>query len=229
MTRIPGTSRFLITYTDVCVQAGWDFVIGRMGTIEYTPSTNTLSGKKTLFTAPSPGAELSSRLWLGSPVFSGSHLYLFSSECTGEYSGACTGGSVIQARVLSGDRGTATAYKFRQGSNWIGDVAQATTAFQGATPKEVSVDNFAGVGRGFVMVELTSIGGHYRVWEASSLTGTWTQRGGTRTVDLCTPPTGVVDFCHALIAQPELSTSSKIAVTHYSAAEQRIRMTMSTW
>lgn len=229
VTRIPGTSRLLLTYIDVCVESQWAFVIGRMGSVEYTPSSNTLSNRTTLFAATSPGSQLSNRLWLGSPYFSGSYLYLFSSECDGMYLGACTGGDVFLARVPSSQRGTASAYRFRQGSSWVTNPALATSIVSGAAPTEISVDNFAAVGRSLVLVEGISIGGHYRVWEATSPVGPWTQRGGTRTADLCTTPPGVVDFCHALIAQPELSTTTHLAVTHYSVEQQHVRMTTSAW
>jgi hypothetical protein len=229
MTRIPGTSRLLLTYIDVCVQGELDYVVARLGTIEYTPSTNRLSNQTTLFSAPSPGQQIPEPLQLGSPRFFARHLYLFASECDSVYFGVCVGGDVFLARVLRSARDDASAYRFRRGSSWVTDPTQATNIVPGATPTEVSVDHFGAVDRALVMVEGTSIGGHYRVWEATSPTGPWTQTGDPRTVDLCTPPPGRLEFCRALIAQPELSTTSDLAVTHYSVEEEHIRMTTSPW
>lgn len=229
MTRIPGTTRLLLSYWDVCVEPNWHIVVNRTGIVEYTPSTNTLGTKRTLFSA-APGAQLAETLRLGSPVFrSDGNLYLFSYRCDQSNPYGCDNGSVFLAKVASGSRNDPNQYWFRWGSDWTKTSSAATSVVTGAKPIDVSVDSFSSVGRGLVLVETTSIGGHYRVWEASDPSGPWTLRGAERQAPRCTTPPGVVDFCHALIGQPELSTTSSIAVSYYGVEDARPMMATSPW
>jgi len=229
MTRVTGTSRLLITYWDVCVQPNWQIVVNRSGIVEYTPSSNTLGAKHTLFSA-APGAQLAEQMRLGSPVFrSDGNLYLFSFRCDQTNPFGCDTGRVFLAKVTSGLRNDPSQYWFRLGTDWTKTASAATSVVTGSKPSDISVDNYSAVGHGLVLVETTSIGGHYRVWEASDPTGTWTLRGAERQAPLCNTPSGVVDFCHALIGQPELSTTTNIAVSYYSVENARPTLTTSAW
>lgn len=238
LARIPGTSRMLLTYWDVCVEGPWNIIVNRVGSVEYTPSTNTFGPKTTLFTA-APGQQLDKRLRLSSPVFrSDGNLYLFSFDCTQSNPYGCDTGNVFLARVAVASRHDWRQYRFRQGGGWTPTCggtptpscwSLATSVITGAKPTDISVDNFSSVGRGLILVETTSIGGHYRVWEASDPAGPWTQRGAERQAPFCAPPPNVVDFCHALIGQPELSTTSSIAVSYYSVENARPTLTTSSW
>lgn len=229
MARIPGTSRLLITYIDVCVEGRWDFVVSRMGVVEYEPTGHTLRNATTLFAARARGDEIPEMLRLGSPVFADGHLHLFAGACDDHELGACTGGAVYLARVPATDRGDPSAYRFRRDGSWTPDPSLATSIVPGATPTAVDVDVFESVGRRLVMVETTSVGGHHRVWEATAPTGPWRRRGGTRTLPGCHPPPDVVDVCRALIGQPELSTTEALAITYFSVEEQHVVMATSRW
>ncbi len=232
LTTIPSTNRFLITYIDVCVQTGWVFVVSRFGMVEYTPSTNTLSGQTTVFSA-APGADLPLQQQnLGSPIFgSDGNLYVFSKHCTAaDAFTRCTGGSIWEARVASGSRGTASAYRWRNGSSWVTSAASATSIVSGATPTDISVHSYANVGRGIVIVENNSLGGDYRLFSASTPSGTFSALGGPRnTGGGCEVPPGVDDFCHAMIGHPELSTTSQLAISYYAVEDRHVRVTTSPW
>lgn len=239
VTRIPGTSRLLITAIDLCVESSFGYVISRFGTVEYTPSSNTFSNKTTLFTESSPAAGIPEQIQLGSPVFMDGSLYLFSRRCDGTYLGACTGGNVWLSRVPSSQRGNPGAYEFSTTSEpdgWTDDVAAATSILPDAHPIGVSVDTYTNVGRNLVMVEEATIGGDYNVWEASDPAGPWTKlpdqdpdADDLRASPGCTPPPGSQEFCRTLIGHPELSTTDEIAVTYWGVEDGRPMMATTSW
>ena len=227
MATIPGTTRYLITYRDVCVQAGWVFTIKRFGMVEYTPSSNTLSNDRKVFSVGG-GASLPVQQQLGSPVFYGTDLHLYTSVCDATSLGACTTGRIFQARVPSAQRTTASSYRWRNGTNWVSTPGSATSIVNGARPVEVHVDDYGSVGRGIVIAESTSIGGHYRLWRATNPTATYTA-SVERQLPGCTPPSGVTDICHAFVGHPDLSTTSNAALTYYAVEDQHVRMAVAPW
>src|SRR5262249_27114433 len=61
-------------------EGGLSFAPGGFGIAEYDPATNTVVSQTTLVT----GAAVPPQRMLGSPVFSGSRLYLFGSQCASQ-------------------------------------------------------------------------------------------------------------------------------------------------
>src|SRR5215467_2275946 len=183
VTREPSavnSSLLLISFTDVCVTSSTGITTERFGIAEYNPSTNTVSAITRVFTASTPGQSLPSQLILGSPVFSGGNLFLFSSTCDSSAFGACGSGRVFMARVGGRPSGwrNSSAYRFFDPSasgGFTTDPHQAQSIVSSASPFAVTVDNFSSVSQNFAMIEETSIAGDFRVWHASSPTGTWSQ------------------------------------------------------
>src|SRR5262249_19182669 len=87
MAREPSSSTLLITYMEVCVDNGALLVEG-FGLVEYDSANNTIVGGPTeVFRAPA-GTQLSAQQQLGSPIFSGGNVFLFSSVCDASAFGA---------------------------------------------------------------------------------------------------------------------------------------------
>jgi hypothetical protein len=247
MTTIPNTSpgRFLITFEDVCVESPEVMPVHRSGFAEYTPSSNTLSPATVLW--ENLDAELDVRYQLGTPVYRNDFLFLFGSDCDGGMaSGACTSGKVYETVVLPGAKANPAAYRWRRGTgpSWgdPGDVGDAGSILPAsAKAMDVSVADFSAANRGLVIVETTSMGGHYRLWTATGGSATFTQLGVDRwTGDWCTTP-GQPQYCRALIGHPEFSTTGQLALSFNAgkqqppnpsiplAAQEHVRMMMVDW
>jgi hypothetical protein len=227
MARIPFTNRFLITYTNVCVESAWSFVLAGNGVVEYTPVTNALGAPTTVFSTAA-GASIPAEEQLGSPIFGGDgYLYSFAKACDATYVGVCTAGRTFLARVPSGSYATASAYQWRTASGgWSCDRALAASVVDHATPSDVTVDDYRALGRGFVMVETTSVGGSYRLWTASAIAGPWTL-GSSGTLGGCASSAG--EMCRALIGHPELSTSSALALSYFRASDAHVAVAFVPW
>jgi hypothetical protein len=226
LTGLPGTGRLLLTFVDVCIEGAWDWTPQSFGMVEYDPATNTLSPTTTVF-AERSGRPLTQQLHLGSPVVADDgYLYLYSHSCDTWYVGSCAMGRVVVARVPVEQRSDPAAYRYFGGLGWTDKVAFAANVLLGGRPMSISVDTGGAAGAGFVLVEGTSVGGTYRVWEATAPTGPWLLRTPEELrLPGCTAPAGVVDFCHALTVQPDLSTPDRVAVSHYAVADQHVRVT----
>ena len=222
---------FLISFTDVCVTSSTGITTERFGIAEYNPSTNSVSAVTRVFVASTPGQNLPSQLILGSPVFSGGNLFLFSSICDSSGFGACGSGRIFMARVAARPSSwrSSSAYKFFNPSASGGftiDPDGAQSIISGAEPFAVSVDNFSSVSQNLALVEETSIGGDFRVWHATSPTGTWTQ--GTSGRVPCSGGSGL-NLCRALIGHPELSTSSQLLLSFYNPADDHVWLAANNW
>lgn len=231
IVRLPDTSRLLLTYVDVCIAKTWEWVAQSFGTVEYDPGSHTLSNRTTLF-AERSGRELADPFHFGSPVVADGHLYLFSGVCDLWAVGACVGGRVVLARVPLEQRAEPGAYRFLGPvDEWSTDPAAAVGILPGARPVGVHVDTLAAMrpDGGVALVETTSIGGTYRVWEADHPAGPWTVNGGDRQLDGCIAPAGRVDFCRALFVQPELSTPDSLGLSHYAVADEHVRVSTTPW
>jgi hypothetical protein len=97
----PGSSHLLIAFQLYCVVPGASnpFVDEGFGVVDYNPATNVLGTPTYVFTSTG-GAQIPVQEQLVSPVFDGSYLYFFSSECASSY-GDCLTGDVFVARVLA--------------------------------------------------------------------------------------------------------------------------------
>jgi hypothetical protein len=223
---IPNTSRLLISSVDVCV-AEDDLLGERFVLTEYTPGTNTLSNRTRVFTNL---AGLPKQQELANPIFRGGYLYLFGSDCHEKVFGICQDGSVYLARVSASGSAwrTPANYRWWNGSTWSSDYNAATSILPAAKPSSiVYAGDFSAVGKGFVIIESTSIHGDYTVWRSSSLTGGWTAtRSGT------TPCSGGGDganFCRAHIGHPQLSTTSNLLMSYFNPADKHLKVTAVPW
>lgn len=209
----------LVSFNNYCVMGNLDYLAEGDGLAEYDPATNTLDSEATVFSDTS-GSALGSQELLGSPVVSGGYLYLFGSYCNEVYDVTCisnTGDAVYLARVRanSADWTNPSDYQWYAGSSgWTTTPGSAGSLISGATPLAVSVSDFSALGHGLVLVEQTNDAGAFTVYQASRPAGTWTETT-TGTVP-CTIEGD--DFCHALVAHPELSTSSDLLISYFNPA-----------
>jgi hypothetical protein len=229
------SSLLLISFTDVCVSGGSTITTERFGIAEYNPATNAVTSMTRLFASASPGQDLGKttpQLLLGSPVFSGTFLYLFSATCSSSGFGACGAGSVFLARTPAKptswrQSGTYQFFDPSASGGWTSHPASARSVISGAEPFAVTADGFSSVGQGLDLIEETSLGGNFRVWTASSPPGPWTQK--TTGQVPCGSGGGALNFCRALIGHPELSTSSQLLLSFFDPGTDHVRVAAAPW
>lgn len=217
-------SKVLITYADVCAHSG-GLPAQRYGLVEYSPSTNTLSGQRQIFTSTT---ELPFQQTLGSPIFSGGYLYLIGYRCDSSVFGSCDGGRVVLARVGATPTAwrSAAGYRWWNGTGWTADHNAAQSILPGARPMAVHAENFGGLGKGFAIVEQVDIAGNFRIWRSSSLTGGWSvTRTGTAP---CGDQQGL-DLCRAYFGHPELSTTSNLLMSYYDPTNDHVNVMAVPW
>lgn len=222
VTREPGATTFLISYNDVCVMSSTSFVLEGMGLARYDPARNVVEAQQRVFFSylfPKHYA-------LGSPVFHGGYLYLYSSTCASSAFGVCTSGAIYVARVPATPAAwiNPSSYTWWNGTGWAPSYTSAVSVLQGATPIGVTVDSFPG--RPFVMIQQNDIGGRFTVYTASQPTGPWT-KGRTDKVP-CVGGTGL-DLCRALIGHPELSTASSLLLSYYDPGASHVMVASFPW
>jgi hypothetical protein len=218
-------SDVLISYVNYCVpiEPGSSELTGEgFGLAAYDPVSNTLDSQMTVF-ASRGGQPLGPQLLLGSPVFSGSHLFLFASYCPrrNRVDLACTAGSggnaVYLARVGATPASWQKASDFRwyvSSSSWTRSASSATSVIPAATPLAVNVENFSSLGHGLVLIEQTDGVGDFTVYQASAPTGAWSELTSGKV------PCAIEgdSFCRAIFGHPELSTGSKLLVSYFDPA-----------
>jgi hypothetical protein len=222
---IPNTNRMLIASHDVCVAQG--LTGERFVLTEYTPSTNTLSNRARVFTNTSG---LPAELGLGSPIFRNGYLYLMAHKCDGQVDGFCQSGDIYLARVAANATSwrNSANYRWWDGAGWSAAYADAASIIPGAKPNSaVYAGDFSAVGKGFVVVESTSIHGDITVWRSSSLTGTWTATHIGQTP--CQGNGEGFNFCRAQIGHAELSTTTNLLLSYFNPADKHIRMMAIPW
>src|SRR5580700_11733860 len=101
---------------------------------------------------------------------------------------------------------------------WTSDAAAATSIIAGSKPSGVSVADFAAVGRRFILVEQTGIGGDFTVYQSSSPAGPWKKITSGRVP--CQPGAGYANFCRAIIVHPELSTRTQLVLSYFDPAAE---------
>jgi hypothetical protein len=211
-------SDLVISFDNFCVQGPFTFTPEGFGLAVYDPATNAVA-ERTVYTVLKPAGLTAPRV-LGSPVFSGSYLYLFGYQCPhpGLTCPASSKDAIYVARVKATPRAwdNAADYQwFVRPGVWSRSPGAARSVVAGARPLGgVNVSDFSSLGQRIVMIEQTNIGGGFTVYEARSPAGPWTVKT-TGTVP-CGSASG--GLCHALIAHPDLSTRSKLLVSFFNPA-----------
>jgi hypothetical protein len=209
----PGTGRVLISYVEYCVSGASAFTAEAFGLVEYDPAANTLGPPVTVFHAV-PGQQVFARWLLGSPVFDGGYLYLFSS-----------GQGVFLARVTASAWGDGYAYRYWTGEDWSADPA-AGTSLTGAGPvPEVSAGDYRKTRAGFLVITQAGPGGAgFMVWQAAVLAGPW-RRVLTGRLP-CTTGTqpGASSLCRAIIGHPELSEKGELFVSFFDPGASHVEL-----
>jgi hypothetical protein len=232
MAQEPGNaSRLLITYIEVCVDNGAILVEG-FGLLEYDAAHNTIVGGPTeVFRAPA-GTELAAQRQLGSPIFSGGNLFLFSSVCDSSAFGGCAQGRIFLSKVAatpsSWQRGQSYSYWTSGSPSWTSNIQLAKSIVSGATPIAITVDSYPG--KGLAIVEETSIGGSFRVWKApaSTFVGSWTLGPTRSSLAGCDAASGL-NLCRALTGHPEISTSTTLLMSYYNPASNHVQVVGIPW
>jgi len=224
--REPGSSgHVLISYTDYCVSGGDTFTAEGFGLLDYDPAANALGPPAPVFTAQ-PGQLLPQPQALGSPVFRGGYLYLF-----GWCGPGCDRGGVFLART----RAVAAAwdngftYQYWTGLGWSADPSHAAPLSGYREPVGVSVADYSAEGHGLVMIEQTSAGGDFSLWQAPAPTGPWRQIQSGRVPCTAGQRTRPVDLCRALIGHPELSTGDELLMSFYNPGDSHVEVATFGW
>ncbi len=71
--------------------------------------------------------------------------------------------------------------------------------------------DFTSLGKGYLLIEQTHFGGGYRIWQAASPAGPWTQVASGSSMPYC--PTGTNAGCYGIIPHVEMSTTDNLEVT----------------
>jgi hypothetical protein len=224
--REPGSSgHVLISYADYCVSGGDTFTPEAFGLLDYDPAANALGPATPVFTAQ-PGQQLPQPQALGSPVFRGGYLYLF-----GWCGPGCYRGGVFLARTPAAAAGwdNGFTYQYWTGQGWSPDLAHAAPLSAGQEPLGVSAADYPAGGHGLVMIEQTSAGGDFSVWQAPAPTGPWRQIQAGRVSCTAGKRTQPLDLCRALIGHPELSTRDELLISFFNPGDSHVEVSAFGW
>jgi hypothetical protein len=220
VAREPSTvddTQLLITFTDVCVHDHLlKITVESFGIAEYRPATNTITSMTRVFRTSS-GQELPDRLILGSPVFSGGNLFLFSHTCTSSDRVTCHAGDVFLTRTAANRASWRNGRSYR----FLGSVVPR------AAPLAATADTYPVFHR-LVMIEQTSTTGVFRVYTATHPTGPWTldQRASGR---VQCGGGELLNLCRALIGHPELSKANELLLSFYDPGTNHDWITSRPW
>jgi hypothetical protein len=221
--REPGSSgRVLISYADWCVTGGDAFTLESFGLIEYSPAANVLGPPSAVFTVPA-GLSLPSLQALGSLVFRGGYLYLFGS--CGQGCGR-SGVFLTRTRAVAAWWDNGFTYQYWTGRGWSADQASAAT-LTGRGPLAMSAGDYSADGHGLVMIEETSPGGDFSLWQAAAPTGPWRKIQAGRVP--CTAGKQAADLCRALIGHPELSDRSDLLISFFNPGADHVETLAYPW
>jgi hypothetical protein len=224
--REPGSSgHVLISYADYCVSDGDTFTPEAFGLIDYDPAANALGPPAPVFTAQ-PGQQLPQPQALGSPVFRGGYLYLF-----GWCGPDCYRGGVFLARTPAAAAGwdNGFTYQYWTGAGWSSDPARAAPLSGSRAALGVSVADYSADGHGLAMIEQTSAGGDFSLWQAPAPTGPWRQVRTGRVPCTAGKRTQPVDLCRALIGHPELSTRDELLISFFNPGDSHTEVSAFGW
>jgi hypothetical protein len=224
--REPGSSgRVLISYADYCVSGGDTFTPEGFGLLGYDPAGNVLGPPTPVFTAP-PGQQLPQPQVLGSPVFRGGYLYLF-----GWCGPGCDRGGVFLARTAATAAAWASGYTYQYwtGRGWSADLTHAAALTGYGEPLAVSVADYPAGRHGLVMIEQTSAGGGFTLWQAQAPAGPWRQIQTGRVPCTAGKRVQAADLCRALIGHPELSTGKELVISFFNPGASHVQVIVDPW
>lgn len=240
--------KLLISYNDYCVTGasgslGTD-VPGSLtpegsGLAEYDPAGNQLGPPEQVFGSPL-GLALPVQQVLGSPVFDGGYLYQFGFCSAGTLPSGCPGGKVFMVRVQATPAAwrNPLSYQYWTGSGWSLDPNTAASVLPAGHPLGVSAGDYTAAGHGLVLVEQTSLGGDFQVWQAGSPTGPWRKVAAGRVPCRAAKASGsgrgqavpgAGDLCRAIIGHPELSTRSRLLVSYFNPGNDHVDTSAVSW
>jgi hypothetical protein len=221
-----------VTYLGVCFHTT-EGLMGirtqRLSIAAYDPATNTFRARWNVFDTNSPtptGDTLSWQQAMSSPVFSGGHLYLYAADCNQlSIFASCLEGPVVVARAPLSSLHQASSYQYWRNANptnpadpanWSTNSTLATSILgtTGAGPIGIHITDFNSTGDGYLLMEQTSMGLHYRLWRSSAPAGPWTLVR-TGQVPGCTIE--AYAGCYALYGHPELSTPGELLFSFYDS------------
>jgi hypothetical protein len=218
LARVPGTSRVLIVYAQICVAINRTWPTGRLTLTEYDPATNSFTSTATPFVANPLSAGLPFTRILSSPVFGGDgFLYLFTADRDAR--------KVLVARVAANASAWGSAANYRWwgqpaggAPQWTTNESAAISIISGVVPWGVQVADYTGQGsHKLAMIVQTEFGtGDFRVFEASSPTGPWTAGSAGRVPDTCVGGFG----CYAFVGHAELTTPDTFVLSWYSPGDR---------
>jgi hypothetical protein len=239
--------QLLISYNDYCVTGGasrdWAGSLGTdvpgsltpegSGLVEYEPATNQLGSPEQVF-GSTLGLALPVQQVLGSPVFDGGYLYQFGFCSAGTLPSGCAGGKVFMVRVQATPAAwrNPLSYQYWTGSGWSLDPNTAASVLPAGHPLGVSAGDYTAAGHGLVLVEQTSLGGDFQVWQASSPTGPWRHLRDGRVPCRAAQrkeAAGAGDLCRAVIGHPELSTRSRLLVSYFNPGNDHVDTSALSW
>jgi hypothetical protein len=234
-----GSQLVFVSMTDVCMYDSasaspcadgevWDlypvsWTFQRTKVVAYRPADNTIVATTPLFQTTDGSCLPWQKQIFYQPVFHGGFLYLHASNCE-DYAAAvnaCVSGKVTAARVPVAQMHDPNAYRWADGAGgWTASFASAGTILP-ATPSHlgpimVDVHDFSSVGEGFLLMEQTSFGGHYNLYESATPAGPWTLRRSDRMAGCLV---GDDEGCYNLYAHPELSTPGHLAYSYVNISE----------
>lgn len=222
---IPGAERVLLTYAEMCLVSGGDWLVERQVLTVYEPASNTFTARSVPFDVSATAGDLPLGQGLGSPVFGGDgYLYLFDSERVG------TPGAFV-ARVPSSNPdlwNNAANYQWwaqplGQQAGWYGwaqaDGHLASVLPNGVEPWGIAVQDYsATTSKSLAMIVQTGFGAApFTVYTATSPTGPWTAAVSARVPDPCTSGSW---GCYTLVGHPELSNNDQLVYSWLSPGDR---------
>jgi hypothetical protein len=227
VAREPGASgHLLISYVDSCVSGSEVFTAEAFGLVGYDPVANVLSSPAQVFST-TPGEQLLPVWTLGSPVFSGGYLYLFSSCAP---AGGCGTPGVFLTRTVAtaADWQNGFSYQYWTGRGWSPSPYSAVPLRAGP-PLLMWAGDFSATGHGLVLIEQTSVGGDFTIWQAAAPPGPWRRITAGRVPCGAGKRGDPNGLCRALIGHPELSTRSELLMSFFDPGANHVEVSAFRW
>ena len=194
--------QLFVTYADVCVTSATNFTVEGWGWMIYSWKSGKIkTGPVDVFPPAASGAPLPDSRSYQSPIVSNGHVTLFTSVCTQLFI-ACSSGTVTATTLADNPLTLATP------AAYVGQPA-VTTGATPWTPVNVSV---AAYPSGLRLIEQTSIGGTFLVFQSTSPTGPWHPFLSGTLPGCSTTPRG---FCYAFVGHPELGSNTSLIMSYF--------------